>query len=196
MTTYTLGYARVSTDPQSLDQQFDALIAAGLDEARIYSDKMSGSRSDRPGLESLLGAAREGDTIVVVALDRLGRSMAHVIQTVQLLQERGIVLRSLRENIDFSTPTGRMMDGIFACLAEYERELIKERAAAARKAAAARGRQSGRPPVLDTSQVQLARRMLTAGESVSEIARALSVSRATIYRATSVTDNSLDTTIA
>lgn len=140
-----LGYARVSTVSQTLDQQVDALVAAGVDATQIYSDQLSGARTDRPGLDELLRTAREGDEIVVVALDRLGRSMLHVIQTIEDLVARGIVLRSLRENLDFSTPTGRMMAAIFASLAEYERELIRERSAAAREAARIRGDTSDVP---------------------------------------------------
>lgn len=183
MTSLQLGYARVSTDPQSLDQQLDALVESGVDGKRIYTDKMSGSRSDRPGLAKLLDVARAGDTIVVVALDRLGRSMMHVIETIETLNERGIVLRSLRESIDFSTPTGKMMAAVFAAMAEYERDLIKERAAAARRAASARGKQTGRPRSLTDDQVQLARRMHDSGENISVIGKALGVSRATVYRA-------------
>ena len=149
----------------------------------MYSDKLSGTRTDRPGLTKLLDVAREGDTIVVVALDRLGRSMIHVIETIEDLQDRGIILRSLRENLDFSTPTGKMMASIFAAMADYERSLIKERAAAARAAASARGKQTGRPRSLTDDQVQLARRMHESGESVSTIGKALGVSRATVYRA-------------
>jgi DNA invertase Pin-like site-specific DNA recombinase len=182
MASLQLGYARASTDPQSLDQQFDALVAAGIDENHVYSDKMSGSRTDRPGLAKLLDVAREGDTIVVVALDRLGRSMMHVIETVEVLNARGIVLRSLRESIDFSTPIGKMMAAVFAAMAEYERDLIKERAAAARASASARGKQTGRPRSLTEDQVQLARSMHANGESISTIGKTLSVSRATVYR--------------
>lgn len=182
MASLQLGYARVSTDPQSLDQQMDALMAAGVDESRIYTDKMSGTRTDRPGLSRLLDVAREGDTIVVVALDRLGRSMMHVIETIELLNERSIILRSLRESIDFSTPTGKMMAAVFAAMAEYERDLIKERAAAARAAASARGKQTGRPRSLTDEQVQLARRMHASGENVTTIGKTLGVSRATVYR--------------
>jgi len=182
MTSLQLGYARVSTDPQSLDQQLDALVAAGVDEKRIYTDKMSGSRTDRPGLAMLLDVAREGDTIVVVALDRLGRSMMHVIETIEVLNARGIVLRSLRESIDFSTPTGKMMAAVFAAMAEYERDLIKERAASARAAASARGKQTGRPRALTDDQVRLARRMHESGENITTIGKTLGVSRATVYR--------------
>jgi DNA invertase Pin-like site-specific DNA recombinase len=176
-----LGYARVSTDHQSLDQQHDALTAAGVD--RIFTDTMSGTREDRPGLAALLDYAREGDTVVVVALDRLGRSLAGIVRTIETLTERGIMLRSLREGIDYSTPVGRMVAGIFASLAEYERELIHERAAVARQAARARGKQTGRPRALSADQVRLARRMREAGESVSTIRATLGVARSTVYRA-------------
>ncbi|MFL6091099.1 MAG: recombinase family protein [Aeromicrobium sp.] len=179
----TFGYARVSTVSQTLDQQFDALVAAGVDPSRIYSDQLSGTRTDRPGLTALLGAARSGDEIVVIALDRLGRSLIHVVQTIEELTNQGIVLRSLRENIDFATPTGRLVAAVMASLAEYERELIRERSAAARAAAAARGRHIGRPRALTPDQVDLAKRMHAAGENIVTISRALAVSRATIYRA-------------
>src|SRR6476660_7407226 len=106
MSQHLLGYARVSTKKQSTDQQLDALVAAGVDAERIYTDVLSGSRNDRPGLVALLDYAREGDTIVVVALDRLGRSLSHMVQTINDLQQRGVNLRSLREGIDFSTATG------------------------------------------------------------------------------------------
>lgn len=122
----TLGYARVSTTHQSLDQQHDALIAAGVDAARVYSDKLSGTstREQRPGLAALLDYAREGDAIVVVGIDRLGRDAAEVMLTIRELGERGIVLRSLREGIDTSNATGRMVAGVLASLAELELELV------------------------------------------------------------------------
>lgn len=177
----TLGYARVSTDHQSLDQQHDALTAAGVD--RVFTDKISGTRDDRPGLAGLLDYAREGDTVVVVALDRLGRSLAGIVRTVETLNERGVLLRSLREGIDYSTAVVRMVAGIFAALAEYERELIHERAAVARQAARARSKQTGRPRALTPDQVRIARRMREAGEPVSVICTALKVARSTLYRA-------------
>lgn len=183
MRNHLLGYARVSTRQQTTDAQKDALVAIGVDMQRIYTDVMSGARSDRPGLAALLDYAREGDTIVVVALDRLGRSLSHMVQTINELQERGIYLRSLREGIDFSTPTGRLQAAIFGAMAEYERELIRERAAAAREAAAARGRQVGRPRALNPSQAETARRMREGGFAIAEIAKTLGVSRATVYRA-------------
>lgn len=121
--------------------------------------------------------------MVVVALDRLGRSLTGIIETIAELQERGISLVSLRENLDFTTPTGKMMAAIFAALSEYEVDLKAERAAAAREAAAARGRHTGRPRSLTGDQVGLARRMRESGESVGTIAETLKVSRATLYRA-------------
>jgi DNA invertase Pin-like site-specific DNA recombinase len=156
-----LGYVRVSTTQQTLDQQFDALTAAGVE--RFYADEMSGAVDERPGLRALIEYARPGDVVTVVALDRLGRSLPSIIKTIDDLQARGILIRSLREGVDFSTAVGRMVAGIFASLAEYERSLIKERVAAAREAARIRGRNTGRPPALTREGVL--------------------VSRATVYRA-------------
>lgn len=183
MRNQLLGYARVSTKKQTTDAQLDALVAAGVEPDRVYADVLSGARSDRPGLAALLNYAREGDTIVVVALDRLGRSLSHMVKTIEDLQARGVNLRSLREGIDFATPTGRLQAAIFSAMAEYERELIRERATAAREAAAARGRQVGRPRALSASQAETARRMRDGGFDVTSIAKTLAVSRATIYRA-------------
>ena len=117
-----LGYARVSTGHQSLDQQLDALTAKGVDPARVYSDKLSGTstREQRPGLAALLDYARKGDAIVVVGIDRLGRNAAEVMTTIRELRDREIVLRSLREGIDTSNATGRMVAGVLASLAELE----------------------------------------------------------------------------
>ncbi|OBH40533.1 resolvase [Mycobacterium intracellulare] len=184
MTGTILGYARVSTGHQSLDQQTDALTAAGVDTGRIYSDKLSGTstREQRPGLAALLDYAREGDAIVVVGIDRLGRNAAEVMTTIRELGERGIVLRSLREGIDTSNATGRMVAGVLASLAELELELGRERRSAAREARRARGQAVGRPRALDVSKVGLAQRMHASGEPASTIAATLGVSRATVYR--------------
>lgn len=182
MTAAHLGYARVSTGQQSLDQQHDALRVAGVE--RIFQDKASGARDDRPGLLALLDHARTGDTVTVVALDRLGRSTLQVLSTLRDLDERGIVVRSLREQLDFSTPVGQAVATIMSALAEMELALIRERAAAAREAARSRGRHVGRPPVLTPEQAALARRMRQAGEPIATIATTLSCSRATIYRVT------------
>src|ERR1700736_1061439 len=180
-----LGYARVSTSHQSLDQQMDALAAAGVDTARVYTDKLSGTstRQQRPGLAALLDYARRGDAIVVVGIDRLGRNAAEVMTTIRDLGERGIVLRSVREGIDTTNATGRMIAGVLASLAELEPELGRERRAAAREARRVRGQSIGRPKALDQSKVALAQRMHASGESASTIASTLGVSRATVYRA-------------
>jgi DNA invertase Pin-like site-specific DNA recombinase len=179
-----LGYARVSTEHQSLDQQLDALTAAGVDTDRVYTDKLSGAsaRAQRPGLDALLDYARQGDAIVVVGIDRLGRNAAEVMTTIRELGERGIVLRSLREGIDTSNASGRMVAGVLASLAELELELGRERRAAARDARRARGQSIGRPKALDDSKTALAQRMHASGESASTIATTLGVSRATVYR--------------
>jgi DNA invertase Pin-like site-specific DNA recombinase len=179
-----LGYARVSTGHQSLDQQLDALTAAGVNPKRVYRDKLSGTstREQRPGLAALLDYARPGDAIVVVGIDRLGRNAAEVMTTIRELRDREIVLRSLREGIDTSNATGRMVAGVLASLAELELELGRERRAAAREARRARGQHIGRPKALDEKNGALARRMHANGESASTIANALGVSRATVYR--------------
>jgi DNA invertase Pin-like site-specific DNA recombinase len=180
-----LGYARVSTGHQSLDQQLDALTAASADPKRVYTDKLSGTstREQRPGLAALLDYARPGDAIVVVVgIDRLGRNAAEVMATIRELRDRDIVLRSLREGIDTANATGRMVAGVLASLAELELELGRERRAAARDARRARGQHIGRPKALDKSKAALAQRMHASGESASTIAATLGVSRATVYR--------------
>src|ERR1700758_4492326 len=184
VTSTQLGYARVSTGHQSLDQQTDALTAAGVDPKRLYSDKLSGTstREQRPGLAALLDYARPGDAIVVVGIDRLGRNAAEVMVTIRELGERNIVLRSLREGIDTSNATGRMVAGVLASLAELELELGRERRAAAREARRARGQSIGRPRALTHEQAALARRMHDSGEPATTIATTLKVSRATVYR--------------
>jgi DNA invertase Pin-like site-specific DNA recombinase len=179
-----LGYARVSTGHQSLDQQLDALTAAGVNPKRVYRDKLSATstREQRPGLAALLDYARPGDAIVVVGIDRLGRNAAEVMTTIRELRDREIVLRSLREGIDTGDATGRMVAGVLASLAELELELGRERRAAAREARRARGQHIGRPKALDQKNAALAQRMHASGESASTIAATLGVSRATVYR--------------
>lgn len=180
-----IGYARVSTTSQSLDAQTDALTAAGVDPARIYSDKLSGTlrRSQRPGIAALLDYAREGDVIVVVGIDRLGRDAVEVMTTIRELSERGIVLRSLREGIDSSTAVGRAVAGILASLGELELELGRERRAAAREARRARNQPMGRPRALTSAKVDQVLKLHAAGEPVPEIAKTFGVGRDTIYRA-------------
>ena len=178
-----LGYARVSTGHQSLDQQVDALAAAGVDTLASTATSCRGlPRATASGLAALLDYAREGDAIVVVGIDRLGRNAAEVMTTIRELGERGIVLRSLREGIDTSNATGRMVAGVLASLAELELELGRERRTAAREARRARGQSIGRPKALDASKAALAQRMHASGESASTIAKTLGVSRATVYR--------------
>jgi DNA invertase Pin-like site-specific DNA recombinase len=179
-----LGYARVSTGHESLDQQLDALHAAEVDPERVYHDKLSGTstREQRLGLAALLDYARPGDAIVVVGIDRLGRNAAEVMTTIRELRDREIVLRSLREGIDTSNATGRMVAGVLASLAELELELGRERRAAAREARRAHGQSIGRPKALDKSKAALAHGMHASGESASTIAATLGVSRATVYR--------------
>lgn len=179
-----LGYARVSTGHQSLDAQADALTAAGVDPNRVYSDKLTGTstKEQRPGLAAVLDYARPGDTIVVVGIDRLGRNAAEVMLTIRDLNEEGIALRSLREGIDTTNATGRMIAGVLASLAELELELGRERRAAAKASRKARDLPIGRPRALTAEQIALAERMRTSGEPVPVIAQALNVSRATLYR--------------
>jgi DNA invertase Pin-like site-specific DNA recombinase len=176
-----LGYARVSTDRQSLDQQHDALTTAGVE--KVFSDKRSGARDDRAGLAALLDYSRDGDVVVVVALDRLGRSLSGIIRTIEALTEQGVALRSLRESIDTTTAVGRMLTGVFGALAGYERTLINERSAAAREAARERGRHVGRPAALTADQIRQLRALREDGESVQALMKTFGVSRATIYRA-------------
>jgi DNA invertase Pin-like site-specific DNA recombinase len=180
VTTEVLGYARVSTSGQDLDPQLDRLREAGC--GRIFTDKASGVKADRAGLTEALDRLRAGDTLIVTALDRLGRSVLQVVGTLTDLDSRGVIVKSLREGLDFATPAGRLAATVFAAMAELERDLIRERSADARVAARARGRQVGRPPVLSTEQAALARRMREAGEPIAVIARAVDCSRATVYR--------------
>jgi DNA invertase Pin-like site-specific DNA recombinase len=176
-----LGYARVSTDDQDHALQLDALKAAGCE--RIITETASGSRGDRPELLRLLDQARSGDTLVVWRLDRLGRSLRHLIDLSEQLQQRGIALRSITEAIDTSSPAGRFLFSILGALAAMEREIIVERTRAGLRAAAARGRRGGRPPSLDESRVRAARAMLMSGTmSAGEVARQLGVSPSTLYR--------------
>jgi DNA invertase Pin-like site-specific DNA recombinase len=176
------GYVRVSTRRQSLDQQMDALLAAGVPLANVYGDVRSGAAWDRPGLADLKRTLREGDTLVVIALDRLGRSLSDMVALLAWIREHDIVLHSLRENMDLSTSTGQMLAGLFSLLAEYERALILERAEAARDAAKARGKQTGRPKVHDATTLEKALSLIAEGTPKSAVATRLGVSRATLYR--------------
>ena len=177
-----LGYARVSTDDQTTRLQLDALEAAGCE--RTFSERASGAGAERPVLADLLTHTRQGDTVVVWRLDRLGRSLPHLIETVQKLEADGVALRSLTEGIDTTTPNGRLVFHLFGALAQFERELIRERTMAGLAAARARGRKGGRPPKLSAEKLRVAQRLLKDPEStVSEVARTLGVHRSTLHKA-------------
>lgn len=183
MTTKTFGYVRVSTLKQVTDRQLDALAAAGIAPGDIFSDKITGMKYDRPGMNEMLGKTREGDVVMVHDISRLGRNMAESITTANDLAERGIVLKSLKEGVDYSTPAGRLVAGIFASLAQFEREQMLERAAEARAAAQARGLTGGRPSRLTEAQKRQVRALHAAGESVATLVETFGVSRRTVYRA-------------
>jgi DNA invertase Pin-like site-specific DNA recombinase len=163
-----------------LDQQKEALASAGV--TKVFSDLMSGARDDRPGLAALMAYVRAGDTVVVWKLDRLGRNMINILQTVKDLTDRGITLISVTDGIDSSTPAGRMMIGVLGSLAVYERELTKERTALKRALSRANGTKFGRPRKVDDADAAKARQLRQKGISASDISRMLGVSRATVYR--------------
>lgn len=176
-----IGYARVSTQDQNTGMQIDALQSAGCE--KVFTDKASGASADRPELEAALNYLREGDVLVVWRLDRLGRSLKHLVTVVADLEKKGIGFRSVNESIDTTTAQGKLIFHIFAALAEFERELIRERTKSGLEAARARGRKGGRKPSLSPKKIEVARKMYAEGDStVAEIAKVLGVSRATIYR--------------
>ncbi len=176
----SVGYARASTAEQTAALQQDALRAAGC--RRIWSDTTSGTRTDRPQLAALFDHLRVGDTLVVWRLDRLGRSLPHLIETIGELQARGVGFKSVQEHIDTTTPGGRLVFHVFGALASFERELIQERTLAGLAAARERGRFGGRPSVLSPAKLRQARRMIGEKTPVTEVAQVLGVSRATLYR--------------
>lgn len=187
------GYMRVSKadGSQVLDLQADALRAAGIAERNLYSDMASGKRDDRPGLENCLKALRSGDTLVVWKLDRLGRNLRHLVNTVSDLTEREIGLRVLTGQgaaIDTTTAAGKLVFGIFAALAEFERELVSERTRAGLAAARARGRTGGRRPKMTPAKIRLASAAMgKRGTVVGDLCRELGITRATLYRHVSPT---------
>jgi DNA invertase Pin-like site-specific DNA recombinase len=175
-----IGYARVSTADQHLRMQEDALKSAGCEE--VFTDIISGVKTERPGLEKALAYLRDNDTLVIWKLDRLGRSIQHLIQTVKSLQERNIGLQSLQENMDTSTSGGKLIFHIFGALAEFERDLIKERTQAGLKAARARGKMGGWPPLLDKRQINRMLELYDEGKStVAEICKLHDISRPSFY---------------
>jgi DNA invertase Pin-like site-specific DNA recombinase len=175
-----LGYARCSTTDQDPALQLDALTAAGCE--RIWTETASGAAAERPQLADLLSHARGGDTLVVWRLDRLGRSLPHLIGLLADLEQRQVQFRSLTEALDTSTAGGRLVFNIFASIADFERQLVQERTQAGLAAARARGRVGGRPTVMTPAKTRTARRMLHDGETLTTVAAALSISRTTLYR--------------
>lgn len=177
-----IGYARVSTGDQNLDAQTDALHAAGAE--RIFADKIGGSMRKRPELDALLGQLRPGDVVVVTKYDRLARSLRDLLDLVEAIKDQGAGFRSLAEDIDTTTPAGRLVFHVFASIAQFERERISERTREGLQAARARGRVGGRPPALTTAQKTEARRLRDdEHRSISEIARLFKVSERTVRRA-------------
>ena len=175
-----IGYARVSTISQTLEQQTEALTAGGA--GKIFHDIMSGARDDRPGFAECLRYLREGDTLIVWRLDRLGRNMRSIINTLHELTDRGVTVRSLHDGVDTSTSTGRMVAGILMSIAEYERELVRERTALKLEHARKSGRKFGRPAKLTSDQAALAQRMKANGETAATICGTLGIGRTTLYR--------------
>lgn len=183
-----LGYARISKadGSQTLDLQIDALTAAGVAQEHLYQDEASGKRDDRPGLEACLKALREGDTLYIWKLDRLGRDLKHLVVTVRGLSDRNVGLCDLTgqgANIDTTTASGKLIFGIFAALAEFEGDLIRERTMAGIAAARARGRHGGRKFELTKNQIRLAQSAMANRDThVAQLCRELDISRATLYR--------------
>ena len=176
-----IGYARVSTDDQNLDLQNDALKQAGCD--KIIEEKASGAKTDRAGLDEALSFLRKGDTLVVWKLDRLGRSLQHLIQVVNQLREKGIYFRSIQESLDTSSSGGKLIFHIFGALAEFERDVIRDRTMAGLAAARARGRVGGRPKIMTDKKVRLAKTLLADHtNTIDDVCETLGVSRATLYR--------------
>ena len=183
-----IGYMRVSKadGSQATDLQLDALLTAGVARDHIYEDHASGAKDDRPALTACLKALRAGDTLVVWKLDRLGRNLTHLVSTIDQMQQAGIGFRVLSgqgASIDTGTPTGKLVFGIFAALAEYERELIRERTMAGLASARARGRKGGRPFTMTPAKLRTAMAAMTHRDTqVGELCRELGISRQTLYK--------------
>jgi DNA invertase Pin-like site-specific DNA recombinase len=180
-----IGYARVSTDDQDLTLQIDSLLGLGVSRDEIFTDKVSGGKTERPGLDSCLAHLQQGDTLVVWRLDRLGRSMHHLVELVDELRNRGIGFRSVSDGfIDTTSASGELIFHIFSALAQFERRLIQERTKAGLAAARARGRFGGRPPIdLDQAKVRAARRLHEDHTlNIDDICKTLNISKSTYYR--------------
>ena len=180
-----VGYMRVSSDNdrQTTNLQCDALIAAGVDERHLFEDKASGARDERPGLAQAIQYARSGDCLVVWKLDRLGRSLPHLLSIVTDLQARGIAFRSLTEQMDTTTPHGEFLFSVFGALAQYERALTKERIMAGLAAAKKRGKRGGRPHAIREETLEAIRQALQDGASKAAVCRTFGVKRSTLYDA-------------
>lgn len=192
MTTHRIGYARVSTRDQNLDLQRDALRAAGCD--RVYEDTISGTKAKRPGLAQALEQLRDGDTLMVWKLDRLGRSVKDLLDFAGGLNERGIGFVSLTDSIDTTTASGRFFFNVMASLAQMERELMVERTQAGLQAAREQGRVGGRKRIMTDAKIRAARKLLSQGTPPREVATSLGVSVPTLYRwvpATNTTANTI-----
>ncbi len=181
MSMVRIGYARVSTAEQELALQLDALRAAGCD--RIFEDRASGAKADRPGLAQALAFLREGDVLVIWKLDRLARSLPHLIETVNQLEIAGAGLQSLTEAVDTTTPGGRLVFHLFGALAQFERDLIRERTRAGLSAAASRGRHGGRKPVVTAEKLIRAKALIAKGLTVREAATRLKIGKTALYDA-------------
>lgn len=180
-----IGYARVSTDDQEFNLQIDSLLKAGCNKKLIYTDKISGAKSSRPGLDACLENLESGDTLIVWRLDRLGRSMSHLVNLIESLLEKNIGFKSIQDGaIDTTTASGELMFNIFSALAQFERRLIQERTNAGLAAARARGRLGGRPKKsVSDPKVRMAQEMnKNKSLSINEICSSLEISRATFYR--------------
>ncbi|NNV23889.1 recombinase family protein (plasmid) [Ochrobactrum pseudogrignonense] len=177
-----VGYMRVSSidDRQNVDLQRDALIAAGVDERHLHSDKASGARDDRPGLKSCLADLRSGDCLIVCKLDRLGRSLPHLLSIINDLKSRGISFRSLTEQMDTTTAQGELFFSLFGALAQYERSLTQERVNAGLAAARRRGRKGGRPLAIDPEKMEQILAALKAGTSKASVCRSFNIPRSTL----------------
>lgn len=176
-----IGYARISTQDQTLDLQRDALEKIGC--KKIFTDIISGAITERKGLDAAIQFAREGDTLIVWKLDRLGRSLKHLIETITDLNNRKIGFKSLTENIDSTTSGGILIFHIFGALAEFERDIIRERTRAGLVAARARGRLGGRPKLLDQKRSEMAKQLYNdKSNSITDICNTLNISRSTLYR--------------
>ena len=187
MENMKFGYARVSTDAQSLDRQIDALNKYGVDE--LLTEKMTGTKRSRPELDRLIDKMREGDTVVIESLSRLGRSTKDLLALVELFNERGVVLVSLKENIDISTPTGKLLVTVLSALCQFERDLTVQRTNEGLTAARARGRKGGRPPA-DKKAIEKALKLYDAqAMSISEICEVCGISQGTLYKAKNEREN-------